>query len=144
MTIRGRHRNKPGRITAWLITWEWVGNHARREDKIAAILSPRLTSDRIKEIVEVIYANKFYSYRERVAFAKDKKANPYPATFDDIEGIPWQGRLRCGHNPWLEARLVDNLFVFQDTGGEEQLSWDERPKPDISWVKRSSKVENET
>ena len=63
----------------------------------------------------MIYANEFYTCRERIAFAKDKKLNPYGATFDDIEGIPWQGRILCGHNPWLEARLVDNLHVFQES-----------------------------
>lgn len=143
MTIR-RRRNKPGRITAWLITWEWTGDHARREDSIAAILSPRLTFEKIKEIVEMIYTNEFYTYRERIAFTKNKKANPYPATFDDIDDIPWQGRIHCGHNPWLEARLVDNLRVFQNPNGDEQLSWDERPKPDISWIKRRPGQENET
>jgi len=133
-----------GRITAWLITWEWAGDHARREDRIAGILSSRLTAEQIKEIVETIYANEFYTYRERIAFAKDRKANPYPATFDDIDGIPWQGRIRCGHNPWLEARLVDNLLVLQGANGDEELSWDERPNPDISWIKRGPEPENET
>jgi hypothetical protein len=139
MTTFKHRRNKAGRITAWLVTWEWAGDHARREDKIAAILSRRLTPERITEIVEMIYANESYTYRERIAFAKDKKLNPYRATC-----IPWQRRLRCGHNPWLEARLVDNLHVIQDSDGVEQLSWDERSKPDISWTKKRPLGENET
>jgi hypothetical protein len=132
MTVLKRRRNKPGRITAWLITWEWAGEHARREDRIVGILSARLTAEKIKEIVETIYSNEFYTYREQIAFAKDRKANPYPATFDDINGIPWRGRIQCGSNPWLEARLVDNLFVLQGANGDEDLSWDERPKPNRS------------
>jgi hypothetical protein len=131
VTTLKRRRNKTGRITAWLVTWEGAGNHARREDKIAAILSRRLAPERIKEIVDMIYANKFYSYRDRIAFAKDKKVNPYRATSDDIDGIPWPWRILCGHNPRVEARLVDNLYVIQDSNGGEQLSWEERPKPDV-------------
>lgn len=27
---------------AWLLTWEWIGDHAAVEDRIAEILRPRL------------------------------------------------------------------------------------------------------
>ena len=145
MTTLKRRRNKAGRITAWLVTWESAGDYARREDKIAAILGRRLTPEKIKEIVEIIYANKSYSHSEWIAFAKDKKLSPCNATFDDIDGRPWQGRILCGHNPWLEARLVDNLLVIKDSDGVEKLSWDERLKPDINWwTKKRPSGENNT
>jgi len=38
------------------------------------------------------------------------------------------------HNPFLEARLVDNLYVKKDSSGNEVLDWEERKKPDLSWI----------
>ena len=60
--------------------------------------------------------------------------------YDDIQGIPWTGRIFCGHNPFLGARLVDNLYVTKDSEGHEQLMRQERKKPDMSWFhnKKSS------
>jgi hypothetical protein len=31
-------------MKAWLVTWEWAGDHARREDKVAAIFNSRRAS----------------------------------------------------------------------------------------------------
>ena len=57
-------------MVAWLITWEWVGDHAKVENKVAAILSYRLSGKIVREIVELLYANNYYTLRERVACAK--------------------------------------------------------------------------
>lgn len=141
--MRKRKRNKPGRITAWLVTWEWIGNHTKRKDKIAAILNWRLSPKRVAEIIEIIYANEFYTLEERLAIAKNKTANPYQTRYDDIQGIPWEGRLFCGHNPFLEARLVDNLYVVKDNEGNQKLIWDEREKPDLSWIQGNKSEEKQ-
>ena len=133
-SMKKRKRNKRGRITAWLVTWEWIGDHAKRDNKIAAVLNWRLTPEKISEIIEMIYVNEYSSLEERVAFAKNKKTNPYKTTYDNINGIPWQGRLFCGHNPFLVARLVDNLYVKKDSSGNEVLDWEDRKKPDLSWI----------
>ena len=132
--MKKRKRNKRGRITAWLVTWEWIGDHAKRDNKIVAVLNWRLSPEKISEMIEMIYANEYYSLEERVAFAKNKKMNPYKTTYDDINGIPWKGRLFCGHNPFLVARLVDNLYVKKDSSGNEVLDWEKRKKPDLSWI----------
>ena len=133
-SMKKRKRNKRGRITAWLVTWQWIGDHAKRDNKIAAILNWRLSPEKISEIIEMIYANEYYSLGERVAFAKNKKMNIYKATYDNINGIPWKCRLFCGHHPSLVARLVDNLYVKKDSSGNEVLHWEERKKPDTSWI----------
>lgn len=41
---------------AWLLTWEWIGDHAAVEDRIAGILRPRLSREVVGEIVGTIYA----------------------------------------------------------------------------------------
>ena len=126
--MKKRKRNKRGRITAWLVTWEWIGDHAKRDNKIVAVLNWRLSPEKISEMIEMIYANEYYSLEERVAFAKNKKMNPYKTTYD------CQGVLFCGHHPFLVARLVDNLYVKKDSSGNEVLDWEKRKKPDLSWI----------
>jgi len=135
-------RNKTGRITAWLVTWDWIGEHVKREDKIVTVMSRRLSPERVSEILEMIYGNEYYTLEERVSFAKSRKLNPYPAYYDDIGGIPWTGRILCGHNPFLVARLVDNLYVTRDAEGIEHLTWEERKNPDLNGP-RKIKIERE-
>lgn len=79
--------------------------------------------------MERIYINNYTSLRERVAYAKNKKHHPYPAQSHRINGVPWAGRMHCGRNPYLYARLVDDLSVNVDENGEETLTWKERPRP---------------
>ncbi len=125
-------RSKRDGISAWLVTWEHGGNHARPEREIAAILNPRWSGERVRDHVEWIYANATFSLAERVAYAKHKSFNPYPAEFDRLRGAPWSGRITCGHNPYLYARLVDDLRVFHDDG-EGSVSWKERERPDLKF-----------
>ncbi len=120
---------RPAGISAWLVTWEHMGDHATPPETVAAVLSPRLTARRVLEIVELLYANASYDPSERIAFAKSRKGNPYPARFGVLHGVPWEGEIVCGHNPWLEARLVRNLRADRDATGQERFVWDERPKP---------------
>jgi hypothetical protein len=117
-------------ISAWLVTWEHTGEHAKpHPDTVAAILSPRLSARRVLETVELLYANESYDPSERIAIAKTRRENPYPARFGVFHGVPWQGEITCGHNPWLEAHLVTNLRAETDAAGREEFAWDERPKP---------------
>ena len=118
-------------MKAWLVTWEWAGNHARVKDPIAAILSPRLSGKRVREIVEFIYVNAKYSLGERASYANNKKFNPYPACYGTIKGIDYLDEVYCGHNPYLHARRVDDLKIITDSNGRENISWKERPKPKI-------------
>ncbi len=122
-------KRKPRKIRAWLVTWEWIGNHAKRHDKVAAILNPRLSTDRARDLVELFYLNTYYDLSERITYIANKRKNPYPARFMDIEGVPWMGAIYCGDNPFLFARLVDDFAVERDQHGKETAIWRDRPKP---------------
>ena len=110
-------------MRAWLITWEWVGDHARVDDPIAAILNPRMSSERDRQIVEFIYVNSTYSLSERLQYANNRKFNPYPARFGLLEGLTWDGYIECGHNPWLFARKVSDLCTVIDDSDEVKFMW---------------------
>ena len=128
-------RKKKGMV-AWLVTWEWAGEHAKRDDKIAAILSPRWSAERVRKYVEFIYINSYYTLSERAAYAKNPKSNPYPAEFNKVNGVSWLDRISCGHNPHLFARLVDDLVVTEEADGEEKATWKDRPLPDFDAILR--------
>jgi len=114
---------------SWLITWEAEGDWVKIENKVAAILNYRLEGDSVREIVELLYVNR-YSLSARLAYAKNKKNIPRPAQFYTLGGVPWTGRITCGYQPCLYARLVDDIRVQTDDNGEEVLTWKERPIPE--------------
>jgi len=116
--------------SAWLITWSWIGDHAAvpEDEMVVAIVNYRRNGQYVKDLVENIYIERTSSPTEKLAYAKDRKSNPYPARYGNIGGVPWHGRIFCGHNPYLYARLVDNLRVVTSRG-KEKLSWDERSSP---------------
>ena len=117
--------------TAWLITWKWFGDHAAVEDDVVAIVSYRRSGSYIKDLMENLYIEKTSSFSEKLAYAKDRKAIPYPASYFTINGVPWMESISCGANPFLFGRLVSNVRVeVQD--GEEMLRWEERPVPALS------------
>ncbi len=65
-----------GKYKAWLVTWEWLGDHAKRDDKIVAVFDPRISPYRIRELVELLYLNIFYGIGERVYFAYIDERTP--------------------------------------------------------------------
>jgi len=46
---------KSRKYKAWLVTWEWIGDHAKRDDKIVAVLDPRWRPDHVREFVELFF-----------------------------------------------------------------------------------------
>ena len=120
-------------VKAWLVTWEWAGEHSKRDDKIVAVFNPHLGGVRVRELVEFLYMTHSYSISERIACALHPKENPCRAQFGTLKGMPWSGEVICGHNPYLRARLVDDLTV-KHHDGKEEVDWTERQKPDVSWM----------
>ena len=112
-------------MIAWLVTWEWFGEHAKRGSKVAAVLNPRLESERVRELVEFLYATENLTVGEQMGLAK-RGHNPCPATFGTLNGVPWAGQIQCGHNPFLFARLADELRLEPDEHGESIPKWKER------------------
>ena len=123
-------------MKAWLVTWEWMGEHAKRRNKIAAVLNPHFSGQHVRELVQFLYTTESYTVSEQMAFAKDPTQNPYPAQFAQIEGHPWAAQIHCGHNPFLFARLVDELTVERGADGKENGVWKERPRPKLVVWKR--------
>ena len=107
------------------MTWEHEGDHALPERKIAAVLKPQLSGQRVRELVEFLYASLEYRPFEQLEITLGLKSNPYPAIFGSLQGLPWEGEVTCGHNPFLFTRLVDDLII--SAGGKS--TWQERPRP---------------
>jgi hypothetical protein len=118
-------------MKAWLVTWESDGEHAKVDEPVVALLNSRRSAEQVREIVELLYVNQTYSFSERLAYAKNKTKNPYPATWGNLDGHQWTGEVYCGHNPFLYARIVDNLQVQLNSTGDEKLTWNEQSKPTL-------------
>jgi hypothetical protein len=88
-------------------------------------LDPRLSGAKVRTIIELLY-HREASLSEKVAWRLRHKRQPYPAEFVSFEGVPYEGEIVCGHNPWLRARLVDDLTVERDEHGKETASWKDR------------------
>lgn len=127
-------------MKAWLVTWDWAGEHARVEEPIAAIINPRTSAERAREMVEWIYVNSEYSLSERMQYANNRKFNPYPARLGSLEGVTWDGYIECGANPWLYARKVSDLQVTDDGNGNQKLTWVERSTEEIEELARKIRV----
>jgi hypothetical protein len=113
---------KSRQYKAWLVTWEWVGEHARRDDKIVAVLDPRWRADHVREFVELLYLNLTYGIGERMYYALHRRKNPYPAKY--VDSTPrWPPVIHCGHHPFLMAHLVEDLQVETHDDWTETATW---------------------
>ena len=117
-------------IAAWLVTWEWAGDHAKVDEPVVAVLNYRLGSARVRDFVERLYVALKYDVEEKIALGKQPTSNSYPAQFMTAGGVDWEGQIQCGHNPYLFARLVDNLRVERCENRRERVRWNERPVPE--------------
>jgi hypothetical protein len=120
---------------AWLVRWEWAGEHAAVEQPVAAILSPRLGGEGVRRAVEMLYAVLTYRPDEMLAAARQHGGfNPYPAQFATVSvylgeltaNVPWEGEVICGANPWLAARKA-RIWPLRDDSGSVGWEDDERP-----------------
>ena len=113
-------------MKAWIIRWSWIGDHAAVAQPIVAVLSARTSPDTVKKHVEFLYATR-QSLSDQIDMARyDKpRENPYPAEFVGN----WSGAVTCGHNPFLEAFLADDVRVIKAADGTEELAYDRRKPP---------------
>jgi hypothetical protein len=119
----------------WLVTWESAGGRAATEirEPIAAILSGRMSGRQIAQILEYLYASRYYTPAEWLAWAKTGTP-PYHATLGELGGHTWEGEVSCGHNPYLYARKVDDLRFRAGADGAPKPHWKERARPSIPEV----------
>ncbi len=109
-------------MRAWLIRWNWMGDHATVADPIVTVMSARTSAEDIRKYVEQRYIEEKASFPEKLAYARYKQPQE-PAFPAQLE----RGGIHCGHNPWLEATKVDDLRVEEDADGTGVLKWDEPP-----------------
>lgn len=100
----------------WLVTWESSNPSIVVEQRFAGLFNPRWGKDRVKELVEIIYAKSEYCVFELMKYANNKSFNPYPAKV-------WGEEIHCGHNPFLIARPVSDFKIERDQNGNEIVSW---------------------
>lgn len=113
-------------MTAWLIKWNWIGDHAAVEQPVVAVLSARTPAETVRRYIEFCHTVARCSLREQVEQARYNMPaeHVYRAEFDRVDGAIFQGRIVCGHNPFLEACPVENLRLVPDGNGGETLAWD--------------------
>lgn len=105
--------------SAWLVTWEWLGNHAKKEEKIVSILNYRYSLERVKKYIEQCYIDSEYLLVDKLSCAKSANNNPYQAESSSGD------KITCGHNPFLFARIVHNVKIEKDINDNETLVWEE-------------------
>ncbi|MCB0217661.1 MAG: hypothetical protein KDH92_13555 [Chloroflexi bacterium] len=121
---------------AWLLTWEGV--HAELPRKVELVLDSRLSPERVAFITELLYWREIGSWPERLQWARQRhKWNPPMIQWGQLNsGIRYSGQMYIGMNPWLYARVVEELQFSRDEvddgfddGG---LSWVEIPLPEVN------------
>jgi hypothetical protein len=110
------------------VTRHWVADYPKWE--VTAIFSSRLGGVRVREFVEVIYLTSYFTLDEQLSMRWSGHGQaPYAARFGQTkEGEPWEGEVLCGNDPYLRARLVDDLIVGRDADGKDVTTWKERPR----------------
>jgi hypothetical protein len=119
--------------SAWLVTRHRIVDQPKWE--VAAIFSPRLGGTRVREFVELIYLTSgYFTLSEQLSMAWPRHGRiPYAARFGQTkDGAPWGGEVLCGDDPYLRARLVDDLKVERDADGKETVVWKDRPRPSFA------------
>ena len=107
-------------MKAWIIRWNWVGDHAAVDRPTVAVLSARTSAETVKKYVEFLYTTQ-QRLRDQLdqAHYNKTKPNPYPAEFVGN----WRGAVTCGHNPFLEAFLAEDVRLVVEGDGAENLSY---------------------
>jgi hypothetical protein len=108
------------KISAWIVTWDWSGEHAAMDrPEILAFFPADTDISFIRQFVENLYAEKTFTLDERVRWTANPDANPYRATVTRVH-------VHCGHNPMLFARVVDDLEMMKEESGKIVGAWVER------------------
>ncbi len=108
---------------AWLVRWNWSGPHAAVKNPVIAIFNPRLSPRTMSDYVERVYAAHCYTLGEQLAIATGKRPNPYSAKIEKLASV------HCGHNPWIEARVMDVEIEIDSHGNDIRLTADGRELP---------------
>ena len=81
------------------------------EENLLSILSPRNSSDYVREYMEQRYVDAFASFNEKIAYKKKKSSWPY--TVQPTERL-YHDVLQCGHEPQYLAAKCHKLVLKGD------------------------------
>ena len=101
-------------MTVWLVRWEWMGDHAAKDDPIVTVLHKDTPVETVRWYLETMYMQHEYIKSELLEWTQDPSRNPYRAKIERSKnGNP---AVHCGHNPWLSAELVsaDDIRIVGD------------------------------
>jgi hypothetical protein len=129
-------------LEAWLVTWDWCGDHARVDAPLVAIFSSRRSARSVGGFVEQYYMLATSNAQE-VAYSANRAAQPRckVSMSQRINDIPHGDRLTCGHNPFIYARKVSALSVEAHPDSDmEIVCWKEPPAYKWEDERRSSVV----
>jgi hypothetical protein len=118
---------KPKRRKAWLVTWEFARQDYFEDlnrPRVVAILNPRLTDDTVKRILPVLFASeKQMTFSDKIGYTLSKPPEYWLRREFD-------GRISTGGHPWLEARVVKDLWIedYADDIHHQTLHWTEHER----------------
>ena len=97
-------------MKAWIVRWEWMGEHASHEKPLIAVLSARCGVEDIKKFVERHYLVVTATASEQIEYARYR--NPRDLAYP--VGVSVGGVIHCGHNPFIVARRGKDVHVDED------------------------------
>jgi hypothetical protein len=98
-----------------------------RRPRVVAILKPQLSGDTIKNVLPILFTSESgltFTDKIEISFFRQE---PYWLHED------FNGRISCGRNPELWARLVKDVYVVshEDAWDHQTLHWTEFARTDI-------------
>ena len=98
-------RDEETNMKAWVIRWDWAGDHAAHPNPFIAVLSARCGSESVREFVERFYITATASVSEQIEYAR--YTNPRPPAY--TANVSAKGLIDCGHNPFIVARRAEDV-----------------------------------
>ncbi len=103
---------------AWIVQWSWIGEHDKPRKQICYFLSPRLTEDKVADILEALYINsEFVSPHEKLDCIRYSGRHKLPRPYHGSE-------VSVGDGPWLTASFANDLVIECDSQlGPKTARW---------------------
>ena len=125
---------------AWLLTWEGTEPKTifNNDNKIVTILSGRMSSKSVEQIVYVLYTRCLWTAGDISYFTnrrKEREKHYKPNYANHRRGFLY------GSNPWIYARQVTDLIIKDEEDGLEHISWKE--PPELKWDSADRLIEFE-
>jgi hypothetical protein len=126
---------RPKGTKAWVVRWEWAGEHAKVAQPVAALLRPQTGTEHVKRIVKALHDAQAYAPLDMLAAIERNGHDPYPAYLGTVSlqqrdgrrgNVPFGGEIICGHNPFLVARKGR---VWRADAGSGRIEWEDDPRP---------------